>query len=190
MSRILRIVIGLALIAYGIYSGNAWFYLGVIPLIIGLVNWCPMEKLLGGCKDGNCTTGSCAPKAKEQTSWSTTATKDDTACCSSSSKDSASSCCSSESETKTEKNDTCCSSSDSSKTKIEILGTGCSKCKALERVVKEAVSTIDGEFEVIKVENVEEIMKYKVMSTPAFVVNGEVKSAGKVLTIEEVKELL
>jgi len=190
MSRILRIVIGLALIAYGIYSGNAWFYLGVIPLIIGLVNWCPMEKLLGGCKDGNCTTDSCAPKAKEQTSWSTTATKDDTACCSSSSKDSASSCCSSESETKIEKNDTCCSSSDSSKTKIEILGTGCSKCKALERVVKEAVSTIDGEFEVIKVENVEEIMKYKVMSTPALVVNGEVKSAGKVLTIVEVKELL
>jgi small redox-active disulfide protein 2 len=186
----LRIIIGLALIAYGIYSGNAWFYLGVIPLITGLMNWCPMEKLLGGCKDGNCTTGSCAPKDKEQSSWSTTASKDETACCSSSSTNSSSSCCSSEPVTKTEKKEECCSSSDSSKTKIEILGTGCANCKALERVVKEAISTLDGEFEVMKVEDIEEIMKYKVMSTPALVVNGEVKSTGKVLTIAEVKELL
>ncbi len=39
--RPIRIVAGLALIAYGVYSGNQWFYLGVIPLIAGLVNFCP-----------------------------------------------------------------------------------------------------------------------------------------------------
>ena len=40
--RPFRIVIGLALIGYGVYSGNQWFYLGVIPLIAGLVNFCPL----------------------------------------------------------------------------------------------------------------------------------------------------
>jgi hypothetical protein len=39
--RPIRIVVGLALIGYGVYSGNAWFYLGVIPLIAGLANFCP-----------------------------------------------------------------------------------------------------------------------------------------------------
>ena len=40
--RSFRIVLGLALIGYGVYSGNQWFYLGVIPLIAGLVNFCPL----------------------------------------------------------------------------------------------------------------------------------------------------
>jgi len=40
--RTFRIAIGSALIGYGIYSGNAWFYLGVIPLIAGLSNFCPL----------------------------------------------------------------------------------------------------------------------------------------------------
>ncbi len=40
--RSFRIVLGLALIGYGIYSGNKWFYLGIIPLIVGLVNFCPL----------------------------------------------------------------------------------------------------------------------------------------------------
>ncbi|RUM71676.1 MAG: DUF2892 domain-containing protein [Sulfurovum sp.] len=40
--RPIRIVVGLALISYGIYSGNQWFYLGVIPLIAGLANFCPL----------------------------------------------------------------------------------------------------------------------------------------------------
>jgi len=39
--RPIRIVVGLGLIGYGVFSGNAWFYLGVIPLIAGLVNFCP-----------------------------------------------------------------------------------------------------------------------------------------------------
>jgi len=40
--RPIRIVLGLGLIGYGIYSGNAWFYLGVIPLVAGLANFCPL----------------------------------------------------------------------------------------------------------------------------------------------------
>ncbi len=40
--RPIRIVVGLSLIGYGIYSGNPWFYLGVIPLIAGIANFCPL----------------------------------------------------------------------------------------------------------------------------------------------------
>ena len=47
--RPFRIVLGLALIGYGIYSGIQWFYLGAIPLIAGLVNFCPLCKITGQC---------------------------------------------------------------------------------------------------------------------------------------------
>jgi hypothetical protein len=40
--RPIRIVVGLGLIGYGVYSGNSWFYLGVVPLIAGLSNFCPL----------------------------------------------------------------------------------------------------------------------------------------------------
>ena len=74
--------------------------------------------------------------------------------------------------------------------KIEILGTGCSKCKALEEAVKKAVAQIGGFHEVKKVEDIVEIMNYGVMSTPALVVDGVVKSAGKLLSIDEIIDLL
>lgn len=48
--RPFRIVLGLALISYGVYSGNAWFYLGVVPLIAGIVNFCPLCKITGQCE--------------------------------------------------------------------------------------------------------------------------------------------
>lgn len=70
--------------------------------------------------------------------------------------------------------------------KIEILGTGCSKCKALEEATKQAVAKIGGFYEVKKVEDIVEIMNYGVMSTPALVVDGVVKSTGKILSIEEI----
>lgn len=70
--------------------------------------------------------------------------------------------------------------------KIEILGTGCSKCKALEVAVKQAVAKVGGFHEVIKVEDIVAIMNYGVMSTPALVIDGEVKSSGKILGIEEI----
>jgi len=69
--------------------------------------------------------------------------------------------------------------------KIEILGTGCTKCKALEEVAKQAVAKIGGFHSVEKVEDIMKIMEYGVVSTPALVVDGEVKSTGKLLSIEE-----
>ncbi|WP_418179416.1 thioredoxin family protein [Aliarcobacter lanthieri] len=74
--------------------------------------------------------------------------------------------------------------------KIEILGIGCSKCKALEEVVKKALTNISGFHEINKVEDIVEIMNYNVISTPALVVDGVVKSTGKVLTMEEVLEII
>ena len=74
--------------------------------------------------------------------------------------------------------------------KIEILGTGCAKCKALEMNAKEAIAKIGGFHQVIKVEDIMEIMKYNVVSTPALVVDGVVKSTGKLLNIEEIVHIL
>ncbi|MCT7575210.1 thioredoxin family protein [Aliarcobacter butzleri] len=69
--------------------------------------------------------------------------------------------------------------------KIEILGTGCKKCKNLEENTKQAVAKIGGFHEIKKVEDIVEIMNYSVMSTPALVVDGVVKSTGKVLSVDE-----
>lgn len=74
--------------------------------------------------------------------------------------------------------------------KIEILGTGCSKCKALEEATKKAVAQIGGFHEVKKVEDMMEIMNYGVMSTPGLVVDGQVKSVGKLLSVDEIVALL
>jgi small redox-active disulfide protein 2 len=74
--------------------------------------------------------------------------------------------------------------------KLEILGTGCAKCKALEMNAKEAVAKIGGFHQVIKVEDIMEIMKYNVVSTPALVVDGVVKSTGKLLNAEEIAQIL
>jgi len=74
--------------------------------------------------------------------------------------------------------------------KIEILGTGCAKCKALETNAKEALTKIGGFHDVQKVEDIVEIMKYNVVSTPALVVDGVVKSTGKLLTVDEIIEIL
>ncbi len=74
--------------------------------------------------------------------------------------------------------------------KIEILGTGCTKCKALEKVAREAVAKIGGFHEVKKVEDIVDIMNYGVMSTPALAIDGVVKSSGKLLSVEEVIALM
>lgn len=74
--------------------------------------------------------------------------------------------------------------------KIEILGTGCAKCKALEAVVKEAVAKIGGFHSVEKVDDIQKIMDYGVMSTPALVVDGKVRSTGKLLSMDEVIAIL
>jgi small redox-active disulfide protein 2 len=74
--------------------------------------------------------------------------------------------------------------------KIEILGTGCTKCKALEEATKQAVAKIGGFHSVEKVEDIMKIMEYGVVSTPGLVVDGEVKSTGKLLNVEEIIAIL
>ncbi|PLY10450.1 MAG: thioredoxin family protein [Arcobacter sp.] len=73
--------------------------------------------------------------------------------------------------------------------KIEILGTGCTKCKSLEENTKKALAQAGVFAQVEKVEDIEKIMAYGVMSTPALVIDGEVKSTGKLLNSEEIKAL-
>lgn len=74
--------------------------------------------------------------------------------------------------------------------KIEILGMGCQKCNALNNAAKQAAKELGIEVEFVKVEDIKEIMKYGVMTTPALVVDGIVKVAGKVPSIEEIKAML
>ena len=74
--------------------------------------------------------------------------------------------------------------------KIQVLGTGCAKCKQLTANAEKAVAELGIGVVVEKVEDIREIMKFSVMTTPALVVDGKVRSAGKVLTPDAVKELL
>ena len=74
--------------------------------------------------------------------------------------------------------------------KIQVLGTGCAKCKQLTASAEKAVAELGLAVAVEKVEDLREIMKFKVMSTPALVVDGAVRSTGKVLSPEDVKALL
>ncbi|MGA9188098.1 MAG: thioredoxin family protein [Methanosarcina sp.] len=64
--------------------------------------------------------------------------------------------------------------------KIEILGTGCSKCKKTKEVIEKILKQAGVEAEVVKVEDFETILNYGVMVTPAVVIDGEVKLAGKI----------
>jgi small redox-active disulfide protein 2 len=74
--------------------------------------------------------------------------------------------------------------------KIEILGTGCPKCKATEKIVKQVVGELGKDVEVVKVEDLQEIVNRGVMMTPAVVVDGEVKIVGHVPSPDEIKKLL
>lgn len=74
--------------------------------------------------------------------------------------------------------------------KIEILGMGCQKCSILYDNAKQAAAELGLAAEILKVEDIKEIMKYAVMATPALVVDGVVKSAGKVLSKEDIKKIL
>ena len=74
--------------------------------------------------------------------------------------------------------------------KIEVLGTGCAKCKTLYDNVVQAVEQSGKSAEVVKVEDIPSIMKYGVMSTPALVVDGKVKFSGKVASAAEIAGML
>lgn len=73
---------------------------------------------------------------------------------------------------------------------IKVLGTGCAKCKTLEKQTRLAVEEMGLTAEVIKVEDIVEIMNFGVMTTPALVVDGLVVLKGKVPSVDDLKVLL
>ncbi len=74
--------------------------------------------------------------------------------------------------------------------RIQVLGTGCPKCKTLTANAEAAVKALGIDATVEKVEKIADIMKFGVMMTPALVIDGQVKSAGKVLSAEDIKKFL
>lgn len=74
--------------------------------------------------------------------------------------------------------------------RVQILGTGCAKCKTLAENARKAIEEAGIEAEIEKVEDIKEIMKFNIMITPGLAIDGEVKSAGKVLSTEDIKKLL
>jgi small redox-active disulfide protein 2 len=74
--------------------------------------------------------------------------------------------------------------------KIEILGTGCAKCHKLDELVRETVKEAGISAEITKVDDIKKIMTYGVMTTPALVIDGKVKVAGKIPSIAEIKQLI
>jgi small redox-active disulfide protein 2 len=74
--------------------------------------------------------------------------------------------------------------------KIQILGTGCTKCSELAANAKEAASQLGAEVEFEKITDLKEIMKFGVMTTPGLAIDGRVVSQGKLLKPEQIKQLL
>ena len=74
--------------------------------------------------------------------------------------------------------------------KIEVLGTGCTKCRTLEKLTKEAIAETGVNADVEKVEDILKIMSYGVMSTPALVIDQKVAVSGRVPSKEEIRKLL
>jgi len=74
--------------------------------------------------------------------------------------------------------------------KIQILGTGCPKCKKLAESAEAAAKALGIKYELVKVTDINEIMKFGVMMTPALAVDGDVKSVGKVLSADEIKKII
>ena len=73
---------------------------------------------------------------------------------------------------------------------IKILGTGCPKCKTLEKLTREVVAQNGIDATITKVEDIVEIMKYGIMATPALVVDEKVEIKGRVPSIDEIKKVL
>lgn len=76
------------------------------------------------------------------------------------------------------------------KKNIKVLGPGCAKCKSTYNVVLEALKETGIDADVEKVEDIEEMMKYNVLTTPVLVIDNEIKVKGRVPSLEEVKKLL
>ena len=74
--------------------------------------------------------------------------------------------------------------------KLQILGTGCVKCDKLYKHAQQAVQELGIEVEVSKVTDLKEIMAFGVMVTPALAINGQVKTSGKVPSVEVIKTMI
>jgi small redox-active disulfide protein 2 len=74
--------------------------------------------------------------------------------------------------------------------KLQILGTGCPKCNDLAEKTEQAAKELGFDYELIKVSDINDIMSFGVMMTPALAVNGEVMVSGKVPGVDEIKELI
>ena len=74
--------------------------------------------------------------------------------------------------------------------KIEVMGTGCAKCKSLLKNVEKAVQESGIEAEIIKVDSIQEIMERGVMLTPALYIDGKSVMVGRTATVEEIKKML
>jgi len=74
--------------------------------------------------------------------------------------------------------------------KIQVLGTGCPKCKTLTQNAEAAVKDLGVDCEIEKVTDMDQILSFGVMMTPALVIDGEVRSSGKVLSSDEIKKVL
>lgn len=74
--------------------------------------------------------------------------------------------------------------------KIQILGTGCAKCKSLTENTEKAVKELGIDAEIEKVTEIKEIMQFNVMMTPGLVIDGQVKAAGRVVSPDDIKKLL
>ena len=73
---------------------------------------------------------------------------------------------------------------------IKVLGTGCPKCKTLEKTTREAVAELGIEANILKEEDITKIMKYGIMRTPGLVVNEKLVLAGRVPSLIEIKNLI
>jgi len=74
--------------------------------------------------------------------------------------------------------------------KIQVLGTGCPKCKKLAENAETAAKSLGVEYEIEKVTDINDIMRFGVMMTPALAVDGQVKTAGKVPSPEDIKKMI
>ena len=74
--------------------------------------------------------------------------------------------------------------------KIQILGTGCPKCKALASNAERAVKELGLNAEIEKITGIEEILKFRILMMPGLVIDGQVKAAGSVPSTDEIKQLL
>jgi small redox-active disulfide protein 2 len=72
--------------------------------------------------------------------------------------------------------------------KVQIYGTGCAKCNMLEKAAKQAISEMGIKAEVVKVTDINQIVEAGILATPGFAVEGEVKSMGRVPSLDEIKK--